>query len=231
LLDTQEEEGFVDRTRILPRFVIVGLGLAVASQLWAYPKVAHDTKASCVTCHMNVAGGPELRDAGKAFKADGKAPAASTAKAAEYVGVNKCKMCHIKQHKAWAETPHAKAWAGLKGADAKKAGEVAAALKVELKGAPTATDGCVSCHVTGFQLAGGYPQADEVKSATVANVTCEGCHGPGSLHVSAPMAEKKKFIAKATENMCKQCHVPAVSPDFVFAEYAKRGVHTVAAAK
>jgi len=178
--------------------------VAVATQLWAYPDVARQTKTSCITCHANVAGGAGLSAAGTAFKADGKAPAASTAKAAEYVGVNKCKMCHMKQHKAWAETPHAKAWAGLKNADAKKAAEMAAAFKVELKGAPTATDDCVSCHVTGFQL--------------------------GSLHVTAPMAEKKKFIAKATEKMCKQCHVPAASPDFVFADYAKRGVHAVAAA-
>ena len=219
------------RSKLLPRILVVTLGVAVATQLWAYPEVARQTKTSCVTCHANVAGGAELNAAGTAFKADGKAPAASAAKAADYVGVNKCKMCHIKQHKAWAETPHAKAWAGLKAADAKKTAEMAAAFKVEVTGSAAATAGCVKCHVTGFQLAGGYPQADAAKADLVTNVTCEGCHGPGSLHVSAPMAEKKKFIAKATENMCKQCHVPAASPDFVFAEYAKRGVHAVAAAK
>lgn len=221
----------MDRSIMLPRIVMVALGVAVTTHLWAYPEVARQTKTSCVTCHANVAGGALLSDAGMAFKADGKAPAAAATKAAEYVGVNKCKMCHVKQHKAWAATPHAKAWASLQNADAKKAAEMAAAFKVELKGAPTATDACVGCHVTGFQLAGGYPQADSTKTALVANVTCEACHGPGSLHVSAPMAEKKKFIAKATENMCKQCHVPAASPDFVFSEYAKRGVHAVAAAK
>jgi cytochrome c554/c'-like protein len=220
------------RSKLLPSILMVTLGVAVATQLWAFPEFARQAKSSCVTCHANVAGGAELNAAGTAYKADAKAPAASTAKAAEYVGVNKCKMCHIKQHKAWSETPHAKAMAGLKAVDAAKAAEMATAFKVELKGTAAATDGCVGCHVTGFQLAGGYPQADAAKTDLVANVTCESCHGPGSLHVSAPMAEKKKFINKAvTANMCKQCHVPAASPDFEFAAYAKRGVHTVAAAK
>lgn len=216
-------------SKILTTILVGALGVAVVTQLWAYPEVARQTKASCGTCHANVAGGPALSAAGTAFKADGKAPAAA-AKAAEYVGANKCKMCHIKQHKAWAETPHAKAWVALKNATPEKTAEMAAAFKVEIKGSATATDGCVSCHVTGFQLAGGYPQADTTKVVT--NVTCESCHGPGSLHVSAPMAKKKEFINKAvTANMCKQCHTPAASPDFVFAEYVKRGVHAVAAAK
>jgi len=143
----------------------------------------------------------------------------------------KCKMCHMKQFKAWAETPHAKAWAGLKNADPKKAGEMSAMLKIELKGSPSTTDGCVTCHVTGFHLAGGYPAADSAKTAVVSNMTCEGCHGPGSLHASAPMAEKKKFINRmVSAKLCTQCHTPALSPNFKYEEYVKRGVHVVAVA-
>jgi len=217
----------VDRSARLARLLAIALGIAVATQLWAYPEAARQTKASCVTCHSNVAGGAVLSEAGKAFKADSKAPAAAAAKAAEYVGVNKCKMCHIKQHKAWAATPHAKAWAGLQNPDAKKAADMAAALKIEMKGAASATDDCVKCHVTGFHLAGGYPQADSTKAANVANVTCEACHGPGSLHVSAAMAEKKKFINRAvTGNMCMQCHTSVTTPKFDFAVMSKK-VHPV----
>lgn len=208
--------------------IVVALGVAVATQLWAFPQFARQTKVSCVTCHANVAGGAELNAAGTAFKADGKAPAASTAKAAEYVGSAKCKMCHMKQFKAWSETQHAKAWAGLKNADPTKAGEMATMLKIELKGSASTTDGCVTCHVTGFQLAGGFPQADSTKAAAVTNVTCENCHGPGSLHAAAPMAEKKKFINHAvTANMCTQCHTPTISPKFDFATMSKK-VHPVA---
>ncbi|MEK7331444.1 MAG: cytochrome c family protein [Candidatus Eisenbacteria bacterium] len=219
----------MNRSKRVASGLMVALGIAVATQLWAYPEVARQTRAACATCHVNAAGGVDLSDAGKAFKADGKAPAAGAAKTAEYVGANKCRMCHIKQHKAWLGTPHAKAWAGLAKGDSTKSAEIAAALKVEIKGSPAGTDECVRCHVTGFQLASGYPQADSTKAANLANVTCEACHGPGSLHVSAPMAEKKKFTYKATANMCTQCHTPAMSPKFDF-EVAKKGVHAVAAA-
>jgi hypothetical protein len=121
-------------------------------------------------------------------------------------------MCHIAQHKAWAETPHAKAFTNLKAADPAKAAEVATKMKVELTGTAAGTDACVTCHVTGFKLAGGYPAVDSVKTAAVAAVGCEACHGPGSLHVSAPMAEKKKFISKTSANMCIQCHTPPSPP-------------------
>lgn len=202
------------------------IGLVVAAQLWAFPEAARETKTACVACHANVAGGAELTEGGKAFKADKKAPAATAAKAAEYVGSAKCKMCHIAQHKAWAETPHAKAFANLKAADTTKTAEIAAKMKVELTGTAAGTDACVKCHVTGFQLAGGYPAADSVKTAAVAAVGCESCHGPGSLHVTAPMAEKKKFIYKTvTANMCVQCHTPAMSPGFKFEDMVKKGVH------
>lgn len=217
------------RSTIQTGVLLVALGVAVGTQLWAFPETARQTKAACVTCHTNPAGGAGLSAAGTAFKADGKTPA-GTAKAAEYVGEAKCKMCHMKQHKAWGTTKHAKAWDGLVKGDPKKIADMAAALKVEIKGSADKTDGCVGCHVTGFQLAGGHPQADPAKAAAVSNVTCESCHGPGSLHVTAPMAKKKEFIAKATENMCKQCHTATTSPNFVFADYVKRGVHQVAAA-
>ena len=210
---------------------MVALGVAAATQLWAYPEVARQTKAACATCHVNVAGGADLSEAGMTYKVGGKAPAAGSVKSADYVGVGKCRMCHIKQHKAWLETAHARAWATLTSGDPKKIADVAAALKVEVKGSPSTTDDCVRCHVTGFQLAGGYPQADSTKAAALVNVTCESCHGPGSLHVSAPMAEKKKLINKPTENMCKQCHTAVTSPKFAFAEYVKKGVHAVPATK
>jgi hypothetical protein len=222
------EGGPVSASKQLASGLMVALGIVVASQLWAFPEFARQTKSACATCHANPAGGVDLSDAGKAYKADGKAPAAGTAKAADYVGANKCRMCHIKQYKAWSETPHARALAGLQKPDSAKAATMAAALKVDVKGSPASTDQCVRCHVTGFQLATGYPQADSTKAANLANVTCEGCHGPGSLHVAAAMADKKKFINRGvTANLCMQCHTAVTSPNFKFAEYAAR-VHPVA---
>ena len=213
-------------------FAAAGVGLMLALHAWAFPEVARQTKLVCATCHSNPAGGVELTEPGKAYKADAtKVPAAGTAKAAEYVGSNKCKMCHLKQHKAWTETKHANAIASLKKIDDKAAADMAAKFKVELKGSAMQTAGCVSCHVTGYQLAGGYPAADSAKTAALTGVTCESCHGPGSLHVAAPLAEKKKFTNRAvTANMCTRCHTPVASPAFKFEEYVKRGGHVVPAA-
>jgi hypothetical protein len=202
--------------------------LAASHPAWAFPAFAHETKAACEACHTNVAGGPGLTDAGKAFQADhAKAPSAE-AKANDYVSVNKCKTCHSKQYKAWQTTDHAHAMMSLAKADEKTVAERAAALKVEVKGHANESTDCVRCHVTGFELPGGFPAADSTKSAALSNVTCESCHGPGGKHVTASMADKKKFINVAVnEAMCKQCHTPEMSPKFNFEEYKKKGVHQV----
>lgn len=203
------------------------LGIVAAAQLWAFPETARETKAACGACHTNLAGGSELSDAGKAYKAEKKVPAAAAVKTADYVGNAKCKMCHMKQHKAWAATPHANAFASLQSGDTAKVAAMTRALKIEITGSPAKTDACVKCHVTGFQLAGGYPAADEAKTATVAAVGCESCHGPGSAHVAAKMPEKKQTITKAiTASMCMQCHTTETSPKFNFEEFAKR-IHPV----
>jgi cytochrome c554/c'-like protein len=216
------------RKSLVLGILVAGIGLSLALHAWAFPEAARQTKLACATCHVIPAGGADLTDAGKAYKADmTKVPAAGAAKAAEYVGINKCKMCHIKQYKAWQGTPHSMALANLAKADEKTAAEVAAKLKVELKGSPVQTEGCVTCHVTGMKLAGGYPAADSAKTAAVSNVTCEACHGPGSLHVAAAMADKKKFINKAVgANLCMQCHTSVMSPAFKFDEFKLR-VHPV----
>jgi mono/diheme cytochrome c family protein len=84
----------------------------------------------------------------------------------------------------------------------------------------------VRCHVTGYELAGGYPAADSVKTAALSGVGCESCHGPGSLHVAAPAADKKKATYKTVSAaMCTQCHTPAINPDFKYEEMVKKGVH------
>jgi hypothetical protein len=211
---------------------LIGWAMFVSHPVWAFPSLARQTKAACTACHANPAGGAELTAAGKAYVADAaKAEVPKDTKVIEYVGSNKCKMCHLKQHKAWGETDHAKAMKTLVDADEKTTAEMAAKLKVEVKGPAAKADACLGCHVTGFQLAGGYPAADEAKNAALETVTGESCHGPGSAHVAAPMADKKKMINKNTgAKLCTQCHTPEMSPKFNFDEYKAKGVHKVAAA-
>jgi len=209
-----------------PRMCASLVWLVMPAPLWAFPEVARETKTACAACHTNPAGGVELTEGGTKYKAEKKAAAAREAKQAEYVGSAKCKLCHIAQHKAWAESAHAKAFTNLESADAKAVAAVAEKMKVVLKVPAAKSADCVRCHVTGYQLAGGYPAVDAVKTGAVAGVGCESCHGPGSLHVAAPKAEKKKSIQKNVGvKMCTQCHTPTMTPQFSYDEMVKKGVH------
>jgi hypothetical protein len=214
----------------LPKLITAAVLLAVcASAAVAFPRFARMTKASCATCHTNVAGGAALTDAGKAFKADTtKAPAASVA-GSDFVSSKKCRMCHINEYKSWLETPHAKSLEVLHSGDPKKIEEMAARAGVKLDGPAWENETCLGCHVTGFKLAGGYPAADSLKNAALAYVTCEACHGPGSKHVMADKAVKKTTLinGQVSEAMCRSCHTPSMSPAFDFAKYKAKGLHAV----
>lgn len=128
---------------------------------------------------------------GMASLADSE-PAKEAAAAPTYVGAEKCKMCHLKQYKTWAETGMAKAWDRVK--DAKD------------------VDKCVSCHTTGYGKSGGFTSVKETPHLT--GVQCESCHGPGSEHTALPIKEKDPQIRKSTINKgitdCRTCHSPHI---------------------
>lgn len=143
---------------------------------------------------------------------------------AKYIGLNKCKMCHMKEYKAWQETKHAKAFESLTKADDKTVTEVATKLAVTVKGKADTIPECIICHTTGYKSAGGYPEAGD----NLKNITCEVCHGAGSIHFTAKKEDKKKTMStKPDENVCKTCHTEKTSPNFKFEEYVKKGVHQV----
>ncbi len=136
----------------------------------------------------------------------------------QYVGVNKCKMCHKGEKKGmvfekWEKSAHAKAFESLK-------------AKGEDKNPK-----CLECHVTGFN-AGGY-KIGEANALDFANVQCEACHGPGSEYKTMSiMKDKKLAIEKGlvvpTEASCKKCHNEK-SPTFKgfnFKEYTAKIDHT-----
>ena len=114
------------------------------------------------------------------------APAAPAA--ATYVGAAKCNMCHAKQHATWMLMKHSKAIEALSAEEQKK-------------------PECVKCHVTGYGEPGGFVSMEATPD--LANVQCEACHGAGSNHLKAPMAEKKKMINGKGRD-CRDCHSPHV---------------------
>jgi hypothetical protein len=207
--------------------VAAAVWVVQASQAWAFPKTAVATKAACATCHTSPAGGPKLTEVGTKYLADPTTAVPTDVAGAEYIGSKKCAMCHKAVATAWAETPHAKALAALQGADAAAVAAMAEKLGVKVEGKAAESAACVSCHVTGFGLPGGYVATAE-NAALLANVTCESCHGPGSLHMKAAKADKKATIDGAvSEKMCLQCHTKEISPEFDFETYTAKGVHKI----
>lgn len=136
------------------------------------------------------------------------------AQTAMYVGAAKCKMCHNKadkgeQYNKWLASPHAKAMQSLKGADAKN-------------------PKCLKCHST----AAGVDQSLVASITVEEGVSCESCHGPGSLYKTSTIMKNKKVamekgLVMPTEATCKKCHNPE-SPNFKgfnFKEYAAKIAH------
>ncbi len=156
-----------------------------------------------------------------------------------YVGSKKCKKCHIKEHKSWAETRMGQAFDILKPGTHKEAKEK---FNVQVDKDYTTDTKCLKCHTTGFGEPGGYaiPVPGNKKSIRRAKklegVGCECCHGPGSEYVKVfddILKSKRKYkveelyavgLRKVDESTCKNCHneeSPTVLPGDSF-DYQKR---------
>jgi hypothetical protein len=124
----------------------------------------------------------------------------------KYIGAPKCKMCHMKpdkgdQYNAWLKGPHANAMKTLASDEAKK---IAAGKGIA---DPTTDPACIKCHST----------VGSIDKSLVAGITmdegvsCESCHGPGSMYKGASIMKNKemamqKGLILPTEEVCKQCH-------------------------
>ncbi len=118
---------------------------------------------------------------------------------ATYVGLKKCAPCHPNISNSWQNTRHAKAIDSLK------------------KSGQETLPACVKCHVTGYELDGGF--IDYELTPEMAGVQCEVCHGPGSEHVASPMT--KKIVKESGAALCRQCHTQGQDPGFDYAVKAK----------
>jgi len=123
-------------------------------------------------------------------------------------------MCHNKaekgeQFKKWTEGPHSKAMASLQGDEAKD-------------------PKCLKCHATT-----GHADAGLILTLKVDDgVSCESCHGPGSVYKKKSIMESREESMAAglilpTEEVCIKCHNDE-SPHFKgfdFAEYSAKIAH------
>jgi hypothetical protein len=155
---------------------------------------------------------------------------------AQYIGANKCKMCHISakrgaQFKKWQAGPHAKAYEVLASPEAK-----AIATKMGIADAQK-SDKCLTCHVTGH---GAAASAKAVSFKVKEGVGCESCHGAGSAYKSMKVMKaltagtqdaKAVGYVKGNKETCLKCHNDK-SPTFKafnFEEMWKKIAHPVPA--
>lgn len=149
----------------------------------------------------------------------------------EYIGVQKCGMCHKKdkdgaQLKVWEGSDHAKAYKTLQTAEADKiAKEKGFSTKA------VETDACLKCHAPAHNV---DAKLLGKKFDIADGVQCENCHGAGDGYKSMKvMKDRAQSVENglivyeneaAIEKQCKTCHneeSPTYKP-FVFAEkYAK----------
>ncbi len=121
----------------------------------------------------------------------------------QYVGAAKCSECHAPEMAQWRRTKHATAYKTL--------------LDRHRHFQPK----CVACHVVGYGTAHGYRLGSP--EATLANVQCEVCHGPGGEHAAQPAREniRKEVPAK----VCLECHTPDHSDHFVYEDRLPKVKH------
>ena len=114
-----------------------------------------------------------------------------------YLGANECGSCHESTFKVWLKTKHAVAFNSLK------------------KTSQENLAGCQKCHVTAFEEAGGFIDAE--LTPELVGVQCEECHGPGKVHAANP-AKPGSIIAKVPETKCRKCHTAGQDGNFDYTQ-------------
>ena len=165
---------------------------------------------------------------------------------AKYVGSKKCKMCHSKEFKSWADTAHAKAYDALKPGERS---EAKAKAKLDSGKDYTTDESCLGCHVVGFGKESGFAiESDEKKAGKMIKVFgavgCESCHGAGSdynkLHKEIQKSKRtykqsemhEAGMNEMGEDVCLGCHNDKsptfdASTPFDYEASKKDGVHEI----
>jgi len=153
---------------------------------------------------------------------------------------DKCADCHDDVAAAWAETGHATFFTrAIDGLMSNHYGP-----------------NCISCHTTGFNnrpeaVNGGFDdvaaeegwtfpeklepgnwtamQENFPKSAALANIQCESCHGPGKLHVDEGSRRNPMIGLGLDYGTCAQCH--AEDPYHVFPQQWENSAHATKSAE
>ncbi len=109
-----------------------------------------------------------------------------------YVGNTKCRLCHRKFFLGRKKDPHDFAMNAL------------------VQSGHEENPRCLLCHSTGFGVETGFVSMES--TPRLSNVQCEGCHGPGNVHIERIKAKKHWGFLAGTDKlerlkrMCQNCH-------------------------
>ena len=151
----------------------------------------------------------------------------------KYIGADKCKMCHNKpatgeQYKKWLEDPHANALKSLSNQ---------ASLDYAKKNGiadPAKEASCLKCHSTFHAV----PENLRGGILATEGVSCESCHGPGSVYKSPAIMKNQKLslqngLILPEAKVCITCHNPEnpFHKEFVYETFVAKYPHPNPAAK
>jgi Cytochrome c554 and c-prime len=134
----------------------------------------------------------------------------ASANGARYVGDDNCRICHAQTFEIHNKSRHAHALASL-----------------EKKGYRFDPD-CLRCHVTGLDQSDGFSRrGTDPGNMRFAQVSCENCHGRGSIHVAERIAQQPSSGSLTTISpaSCVRCHDAENSPSFNYKTYWERIRH------
>jgi hypothetical protein len=120
---------------------------------------------------------------------NGQVPAVNPPGTAAFVGRAVCAACHDGINTAFGSSAHGLNFLNAHGLN----------LITGFGGA------CAPCHVTGFEEPTGWTSV--TKTPQLNNISCEECHGPGSVHAGGPSSSNITLLPTASTT-CWDCHVP-----------------------
>ena len=144
-----------------------------------------------------------------------------------YVGVGKCKICHKSEKQGtqfpiWEKSKHSKSFAAL------TTPEIVAKAKEKGIENPSENPKCLKCHGSLFEKAAEFKEE---------GVTCEVCHGPGSMYKKLSIMKSREEAVKnglilyesaeAIKKQCLICHDMAHEKPFDFEAAWEKVKHPV----
>ena len=187
-------------------------------------KKPFDLQAGCQAICHKIVRGKEPRTPLKRAQESGRF---------KFTGPMACAKCHQGpmmgyQFEKWRGSGHARAYAVLATAKARKVAEA-----MGLKEPPWRATSCLKCHAP----ESAYKEESFLEGADYREgVTCETCHGPGSEYSpEAIMRDRTSARAaglqQADQNTCLRCHQNAHGREFDYGSALKRISHPTKLAK